>query len=117
MIGRKNSRKQRKTKADECEEELESIFQQLKETHESKFSGPQLRLWIRIIVAKMHDDMDKPLKVPIITIAVQKIQPKESLADAFASVATAVAKVVSHPIIFCSCWKSESAPSPGINKA
>ena len=42
---KKKSKIRRKSKADEREEELESIFQQLKEKHESKFSGPQLRLW------------------------------------------------------------------------
>ena len=92
---KKNSRKQRKTKADDREEELESIFQQLKEKHESKYSGTQLRLWARMIVAKTHDDMDEPPKVPMITGAVQKSQPKDSLTDVFVSAATAVARVFS----------------------
>ena len=89
---RKSSKTQRKAKLDEREEELESIFQQLKERHESKFSGPQLRLWARIIVAKTHEDMDEPPKVPMITGAIQKSQPKESLTDAFVSAATATAQ-------------------------
>ena len=92
---KKNSRKQRKTKADDREEELESIFQQLKEKHESKYSGPQLRLWARMTVAKTHDDMDEPPKVPMITEAVQKSQPKDSLTDVFVSAATVFAKVFS----------------------
>ena len=92
---KENSRKQRKTKADDREEELESIFQQLKEKHKSKYSGPQLRLWACMIVAKTHNDMDEPPKVPMIIGAVQKSQPKDSLTDVFVSTATTVAKVFS----------------------
>ena len=93
---KKSSKKPRKTKVDQREEELETIFQQLKEKHGSKFSGPQLRLWARMIVAKTHDDMDEPPNVPMITGTVQKSQPqKESLTDAFVSAATAIAKAFS----------------------
>ena len=47
-------------------------------------------------VAKTHDDMDEPPKVPMITGTVQKSQPqKESLTDAFVSAATAIAKAFS----------------------
>ncbi len=62
-------------------EELESIFQQLTKKHGSNYSGPQLRLWI---VAKTHDDISEPPKVPMITGVVQKRQQKDSLSDAFA---------------------------------
>ena len=40
------------SKLNEREDELESIFQQLKEKHGHNYSGPQLRLWSRMIVAK-----------------------------------------------------------------
>ena len=49
------------------EEELEEIFLQLKEKHGSTYSGPQLRLWARMIVAKTHDGIDNPPNVPMIT--------------------------------------------------
>lgn len=39
--------------------------------------------------------MNELLKVPMITGAVQKIQPEESLTDAFDSATTAIAKVLS----------------------
>ena len=111
---RKSSKTQRKTKLDEREEELESIFQQLKERHESKFSGPQLRLWARMIVAKTHEDMDEPPKVPMITGATKISQPKESLTDAFVSAATAIAKVLSPSQASVSSADSQKVPlSPG----
>ena len=88
---RKKSHKQ--TKLDYREDELESVFKQLKEKHQDKFSGPQLRLWACMIVAKTHDDLDDPPRVPMITGTMKRSQPKESLSDAFASAATAIAKV------------------------
>ena len=36
---------QAQKKRSEGDDELEDIFQQLKRKHESKYSGPQLRLW------------------------------------------------------------------------
>lgn len=87
---------QKQSKLDDREDELESIFKQLKEKHQDKFSGPQLRLWARIIAAKTHDDLDDPPRVPMITGSVKRnSQPKESLSDAFASAVTAIAKVLS----------------------
>ena len=87
---------QKQSKLDDREDELESIFKQLKEKHQDKFSGPQLRLWARMIAAKTHDDLDDPPRVPMITGSVKRnSQPKESLSDAFASAATAIAKVLS----------------------
>jgi hypothetical protein len=109
-----SSRKPRKTKVDQREEELETIFQQLKEKHDTKFSGPQLRLWARMIVAKTHDDMDEPPKVPMITGAVPKTQPKESLTDAFVSAATAIAKAFSPSQASVAGTEAQKIPfSPG----
>ena len=52
----------------EMEEELEDVFQKLKDKHGDKhYSGPQLRLWARMIVSKTHDDLNNPPKVPMIT--------------------------------------------------
>lgn len=46
-------------------EEVEDVFQKLKEKHKD-YSGLQLRLWARMITSKTHDDLDNPPKVPII---------------------------------------------------
>ena len=55
---------QKQSKLDDREDELESIFKQLKEKHQDKFLGPQLRLWARMIAAKTHDDLDDPPQSP-----------------------------------------------------
>ena len=47
------------------EDELEDVFQQLRKKHSSEYSGPQLRLWARMIVANTHDDFEHPpIKCP-----------------------------------------------------
>ncbi len=90
----KKRKKKDTTKPSEKEDELESVFQRLKAKHEVNYSGPQLRLWARMIVAKTHDDFDKPPNVPMIT-EVQRTKQKESLSEALTSAAVAVAKVFS----------------------
>lgn len=76
------------------EEELECVFRRLRKKHGNKWSGPQYRLWARAMVSGIHDDDSKPPNSPMFTGGLQK-QPKESLADAFASAATAIAKAFS----------------------
>ena len=73
---RKKSRSDGSKKINEREDELESVFRQLKEKHQDNFSGPQLRLWAQMIVAKTHDNLDEPPKVPMISGNIQRNQTR-----------------------------------------
>ena len=73
------------------------MFQQLEKRHGSEYSGPQLRLWAHMFVAKTHDDLDNPSNVPLITGSVQRLPRKESLSDAFTNDACTIAKPFSPP--------------------
>ncbi len=77
----------------ETAEELEDVFQKLKDKHGKDYSRPQLRLWARMIVTKTHDDLNVPPKVPMITGVTQRQPCKESLTDVFRSAASAIADV------------------------
>lgn len=78
------------------EDELDSIFKELKEKHEDKYSIPQLRLWARMISCGTHDDVDEPPHVPLIVGAPQpKRQKQESLTSALVGAATAFANAIS----------------------
>ena len=95
---RKRARKKKslpQSKENEREDELESVFKQLHEKHGNSYSGPQLRLWARMVVTKTHDDLNEPPKVPMFTGVVPKHSRKDTLSDAFASAATAIAKALS----------------------
>ena len=71
---RENPPKEQRKRCDALREKeiMESIFLQLKEKHGNTYSGPQLRLWARTLVAKTHIDMDDPPRVPMITGTVHK---------------------------------------------
>ena len=56
---------------------------------ETKWSGPQYRLWDRAMVSGVHDSDSKPPNSPMFTGGIQK-QPKESLTYADVSAATKV---------------------------
>lgn len=56
------------------------------------YSGPQLRLWAKIIHNGIRDDYTDPPRVPQIT-GLKERHKKESLADVVHGAATAIAKV------------------------
>ena len=66
----KQSRKKNnssQSKENEREDELESVFQKLREIHGNNYSGPQLRLWARMVVTNTHDDLSEHPKVLMFT--------------------------------------------------
>ena len=98
---KKQKRKQKKeshglSRRSEKEEELEEVFQKLKDIHAENedYTGPKLRLWARMLVANTHDDFYNPPKVPMITGVVKRQPCIESLTDAFRSAASAIADVL-----------------------
>ena len=56
----------------------------------SKWSGPQYRLWARAMVSGVHDSDKQPTNSPHSLEGFKK-KSEESLADAFAMAATAIA--------------------------
>lgn len=46
-------------------EKIDTIVQQLRQIHEDKFTGPQLRLWARMRANGQHDDLDRPPAIPL----------------------------------------------------
>lgn len=89
-----SSSRKRKSSSSRQEKELEvdDIYEELREKHGDVYSGPQLRLWARMIIAGTHDDKDNPPRVPMITGTVAKRPKQESLADALAGAATVIVK-------------------------
>jgi hypothetical protein len=110
---RKVKREAHSSKRAEREEEVDDIFHMLKAKHETNFSGPQLRLWARMIVAGTQDNMDNPPNVPMIA-GVQRQPRKESFSDAISSAATAIAKVLTPPPAHSSgsCLPQSATHSP-----
>jgi len=92
MAKRKNRKSESAVRARQDREDLESIYSELQKKHGDSYSGPQLRLWARMIVSGTHDDLEEPPRVPMITGLVPKRQKQETLSDALAGAATAFVK-------------------------
>lgn len=81
-------------KRQEKEEELESVFKELKSKHGDKFSLPQLKLWSRMVSTGLHEDMDSPPDIPALRDTGKKPR-KETLADAISNAAITFTKALS----------------------
>ena len=68
------------------------MFSKLKDKHSGKFSIPQLRLWVRMVASGIHDDMEEPPQVPMITGITPKRAKRETLSDALTPLANAITK-------------------------
>lgn len=73
---------------------MDSIYKELFKKHGDSgvYSCPQLRLWARMIQCGTHEDYDDPPRVPQITGLIKKPVKNESLSEALAGAAVAVAK-------------------------
>ena len=89
--------RKKSSKRDDKEKEVEDLFQDLKDRHGNDYSGPQLRLWARMMSNGLHEDLDNPPRVPMITGATPKRPKQDSLTEALTSVATVFAKMITTP--------------------
>ena len=76
----------------EKEEEVDTVFKDLKEKHGNNFDTPRLRLWSRMICSNLHEDMENPPDIPAFSGSVPKKSRKESVTDVLAGAALAFAK-------------------------
>ena len=79
------------------QEDVDAIYQELKEKHSTSFTVPQYRLWARMIHCGTHDSRDSPPAVPMFTGSQPKRPRKESLADTIAESVAAISKAFSSP--------------------
>ena len=101
--------RKKSSRREDKEQEVDDIFQDLKERHESDYSGPQLRLWARMISNGLHEDLDNPPRVPMITGTTPKRPKQDTLTEALTSVATVFAKMINPPSSGQSVGASSSA--------
>ena len=74
------------------EEDVDTIFQALKEKHGSSFTVCQLRLWARMLHCGTHDSHLNPPPVPMFAENVPKRQKRESLSEVISEAVVAVRK-------------------------
>ena len=75
------------------------VVHQLRSIHKDKYTGPRYRVWSRMIANKIHDSVDKPPNLRIITGetpgAKRKKTDSSAISDALIGAATTVSKYLS----------------------
>jgi hypothetical protein len=64
-VGKKRQRDETPSKYHEKEEEVNDIYEELKEKHSDKYDIPNLRLWARMIASNQHRSMEYPPSNPL----------------------------------------------------
>ena len=65
LSGKRKRDNERSTRRQEQEDEVEKVFERLKDKHGDEFDIPRLRLWSRMICSGLHDDYNVPPKIPV----------------------------------------------------
>ncbi len=78
------------TKRQEKEEQVDTVYSDLKEKHGDKYENPKLRLWARMIAGGLHESTDDPPAVP--AFQCEPKRQKESLSGALTGAAEALVK-------------------------
>ncbi len=81
------------SKRQEKEEQVDSVYSDLKEKHGNKYENPKLRLWARMIAGGLHDSTDEPPAVPAFHGGEPK-RRKESFAGALTGAVEAIVRYV-----------------------
>lgn len=90
---KKRSKTSTSTRRELFEEELDEIYKKLKEKHQENYTGPQLRLWARMLHCGRYSDYDNAPPVPLIT-GTPATKPKDTMKEALTGAATAVVKMI-----------------------
>jgi hypothetical protein len=81
------------SKRQKREDEIDSVFEKLKEMHGDKYDTLKLRLWARTIAGDVHKDFENPPDLPAFGSTPQK--RRESVASAIGGAAVAITKALS----------------------
>ena len=84
---RKNKDGQISSSHQEKEEAVDSVYSELVESHNDKYTKPQLRLWARMITCGIHESYEEPPDVPMLTGSTPKHPKKDSLSNSIADAA------------------------------
>lgn len=76
------------------EDEVESIYKDLKEKHNDKYDTPKLRLWARMIASDLHDNYETPPNVPAFSGSTPKRYQTENMYAAITGAAVAFANAL-----------------------
>ena len=80
-------------------DEVDDIFQELKDKHGDKFGIPKLRLWARMVGSNMHDDLENPPNIPAFCgNTPNRLQQQESFSDVIRGAVVAIVRALASEI-------------------
>ena len=82
------------SKRQEKEDEVDTVFRELKYKHGNKYDVPRLCLWARMVTSKLHEDMDSPPNIPAFNCTPKRPKRGESLASALSGAAVTFANAL-----------------------
>ena len=101
------------SKRDVHENEVDKVFHELHSKHADDYTGPQYRIWSRMIVNKIHESLEEPptCNIPIIADGVPRGKRKrtsssDAISEALIGAATAVTKYLATD------YSGNQTPSP-----
>ena len=85
------------SKRDIHESEVDKVFYELRSKHADDYTGPQYRIWSHMIMNKIHESLEEPPNLPIITGGIPRGKRKrtsssDAISEALIGAATAVTK-------------------------
>jgi len=60
----KRKRDETSTRRQDKEDEVDEVYQELRDRHADTYSTSKLRLWARMIASNLHEDRDNPPNIP-----------------------------------------------------
>ena len=91
----KRKRDETSTRRQDKEEEVDDVYQELRDKHADTYSTPKLRLWARMIASNLHEDRDNPPNIPAFCGSTPKrTRQQESFSDAISGAAVAIVKAL-----------------------
>ena len=92
----KRRKEETSTRRQDKEDEVDEVYQELKDKHADKCSSPKLHLWARMVASNLHEDRDHPPDIPAFSGSTPKrSRQQESFSDAIGGAAVAIVKALS----------------------
>ena len=89
-----NAREKNLSLVQEKEDEVDTVYGELKDKHGNRYDVPRLCLWARMVASKLHGDMDSPQNIPAFNCTPKRPKHGESLASALSGAVVAFANAL-----------------------
>ena len=80
------------------QEEVDEIYEQLRDKHTNRFTPIQLKLWANMLHVGTHKDYDLPPDVPMFGGGKKKTEKRSEVIDALSGIAEGITRAIRSPV-------------------